>query len=64
MVVLNDRTQFDQNIEAFRDVLTPAQFKRYQKLQTQQSQPNQSFLQLFLQAIGPAATGLSFRGWR
>jgi hypothetical protein len=62
--VLNDRTQFDSDTMALRDVLTPEQYKRYQKLREQQSYPDQSFFQKFLQAIGPGAIGGTLKGWR
>ena len=60
---LNDRAQFDDNTEAFRDVLTPAQFKRYQKLREQQSYPDPTFFQKLWQAAGGISGGLPAQ-WR
>ena len=55
--VLNDHAQFHSNTEAFRDVLTPAQFKRFQKLRDQQSPPDPTFFQKSLQVAGPGMLG-------
>ena len=63
-VVLNDRTQFDTDTMALREVLTSEQYKHYQKLREQQFYPDQSFFQKFLQAVGPGAIGGSLKGWR
>jgi len=62
--VLNDRTQFDSDTTALRDVLTPEQYTHYQKLREQQSYPDQSFFHKFLEAIGPGAIGGTLKGWR
>ncbi|HXI69077.1 MAG TPA: hypothetical protein VNN22_01840 [Verrucomicrobiae bacterium] len=59
---LNDRAQFHDNTEAFRDVLTPAQFKRFQKLRNQQSPADSSFLQELLRVLGPALLAGSLAG--
>lgn len=59
-LTMNDYALFDDNTEAFRDVLTPAQFKRYQKLR----HPEQSSFQKFLQAVGPGASAATVGGWR
>jgi len=59
---LNDRAQFHDNTEAFHDVLTPAQFKRFQKLRNQQSPADSSFLQELLRVLGPALLAGSLAG--
>jgi hypothetical protein len=48
-LTMNNYAPFDYNTEAFRDVLTPEQVKRYKKLR----HPEQSSFQRFLQAVGP-----------
>jgi len=60
--VLNDRAQFYDNPEAFRDVLTPAQFKCFKKLRDQQLPPDPSSFQKFLQGLGAAGVVSSLRG--